>query len=88
MHARCAPVPVVLCPDSRATHSRTCVPQKAVATNRKPWDPTPLRPWPAAVKGQVCVTDEPWARDEEILDLELTPRGFRDEPFVDGVFAP
>ena len=58
--------------------------QKAQATQRKPWDNTPLRYWPPSLKGTVCITDEPWARDEELLDREITPRGLRDEPFLDG----
>ena len=44
----------------------------------------PLRYWPPSLKGTVCITDEPWARDEELLDREITPRGLRDEPFLDG----
>ena len=56
---------------------------KALATNRKPWDSTVWRYVPPSVKGLRCVTDEPWARDEELFDRELTPRGLRGEAFDD-----
>lgn len=41
---------------------------KAYHTNREPWDGTIFHMMPPSLRGIRSVTDEPWARDEELFD--------------------